>query len=267
MSGALQGRVAIVTGGGWNIGAGIARRFVAEGAQVVVASRNAEHLARIEGAVPVVADLTRWADAERMAAATLERFGRVDVLAAIAGGGGGWQAVDEIDPAQWDAIVRQNLLTAFHSVRAVLPAMRRQDSGSILTCAGGGSFFPMLGWHGTAYACSKTAICRFTDQLTAELLDTRIRVNCIEPGQVWNEVELAAIEKEEERTGEPHPGRQTNRSPEEAAELAVWLVSDASRPLRGRVVSVGDAWWRDPAKVAQVEQSVHLYRVHRHYLP
>ena len=68
-------------------------------------------------------------------------------------------------------------------------------------------------------------------------------------------------------TGRPRPERAFARPAEDAAELALWLVSDQSRPLRGRMVSVGDTWWRDPAKVRIVDQHEHLYRVHRHYLP
>lgn len=272
--GPLQGRVAIVTGGGWNIGRGIALAFAQAGAKVVVAARDSARLERTVALVreaggeasAVTADATRTADVERLVAATLERHGGLHVAAAIAGGGGGFEPVDTIDPERWEAIVRQNLVTTFQLARAVLPHFRRQDDGVFLTCAGAGAFFPMLGWHATAYACAKAALCRFTDQLTAELWTTRIRVNGIEPGQVWNEDELRAIEAEERRTGTPHPGRAQNRTPEQAGELAVWLASATSHPLRGRIVSVNDTWWRDPELVAQVEQSERLYRVHRHHL-
>jgi 7-alpha-hydroxysteroid dehydrogenase len=270
----LVNRVAIVTGGGWNIGRGIACAFARAGAKVVVAARDAARLERTVAriredggeALAVPADATRTADLERVVAAARERFGGVHVAAAIAGGGGGFEPVDAIAPETWEAVVRQNLFTTFQLARAVLPHFRRQDDGVFLTCAGAGAFFPMLGWHATAYACAKAAICRFTDQLTAELWTTRIRVNGIEPGQVWNEDDLRAVAAEEARTGTPHPGRQHNRSPEEAGELAVWLASEASRAIRGRIVSVNDTWWRDPAQVARVAASEHLYRVHRHHL-
>jgi 3-oxoacyl-[acyl-carrier protein] reductase len=271
----LEGRVAVVTGGGFNIGRGVAIGFAQAGANVVVAGRRAalldETVAQITAAggnaLAVPTDATRRADCEALVAAATQRFGQVDVFAAIAGGGGGFEPIDTIDPERFERVVAQNLFATFHGVAAVLPQMRARNRGVILTCVGAGAFFPMVGWNATAYACAKAALCRLTDQLTAELWETDIRVNGIEPGQVWNEADLAAVAAEEARTGVPHPQRANNRTPAQAAELAVFLASDASRPLRGRLVSVDDAWWRDPQKVAAVDASVHLYRVHRHYLP
>ena len=121
----------------------------------------------------------------------------------------------------------------------------------------------MLGTPLLAYACAKAAVCRLTDQLTAELWETGIRVNCLDPGLVWSPETIAAVEAEEARTGRTHPNREVNRPPEHAAELALWLASDRSAPLRGRLVSVHDSWWRDPEQVARVHETVHLYRLRR----
>ena len=89
-------------------------------------------------------------------------------------------------------------------------------------------------------------LARLTDQLTAELLDTAIRPNAIEPGPV----------------GDPRvePGKI---APEAVGELAVWLASDASAPLRGRLVATRDEWWRDPEQVRAVDATVHRYRLRR----
>ena len=121
----------------------------------------------------------------------------------------------------------------------------------------------MVGHYLTAYATAKAAICRFTDQLQAELLETDIRVNCIEPGMVWSPDRLREVEAEEARSGKPHPERHGNRSPEDAAELALFLASAAGSALRGRVLSVHDDWWRNPDRVEEVEKTVHLYRLRR----
>jgi 3-oxoacyl-[acyl-carrier protein] reductase len=124
----------------------------------------------------------------------------------------------------------------------------------------------VLGVPFTGYACAKAAVCRFTDQLTAELWDTSIRINCIEPGMVWDDDHRRQIAEEEARTGTQHPLRPQNHSPEEAAELALWLVSAQSGELRGRCVSVNDRWWKDPEKAREVDGSLRLYRVWRHAL-
>ncbi len=271
MPGSLEGKVAIVTGGGWNVGRAIACRFAREGAAVVIAGRTR---ARLDDTLELIleeggeaiahdCDVTVLADAEKLATEAVRTFGSVDVLAAIAGGGGGYEAVDVIDPAWWEHVVRLNLVGTFHSVRAVLPTMRAKNAGSILTCAGGGAFFPLVGVEATAYASAKAGLCRFTDQLAVELHEAGIRVNCLQPELTWSPDLLAEVEEEERRTGEPHPERANNHPPEDAAELAVWLASDESAPLTGRSVSVNDTWWRDPAQVAAIAQSFHAYTLRR----
>ena len=271
----LEDRVAIVTGGGWNIGRAIACRFAAEGAKVVVAGRRKDRLdetvRRIASAggtaLAIVTDVTSDAAVQALARAATTAFGTIDVMAAIAGGGWPYQSIEEIAPETWDQVIRQNLTGTFLCARAVLPTFRKKDAGVILTCAGGGAFFPVLGVPFTGYACAKAAVCRFTDQLTAELWDTKIRVNCLEPGMVWDEDKAARIATEEQASGAMHPLRPQNHTPQEAAELALWLVSAQSGTLRGRSVSVNDTWWRDPAKVAAVDASLTACRVWRHPPP
>ncbi len=270
-SGGLRDKVAIVTGGGWNIGRAIALRLASRGARVVVASRRAERLAAVVdeieraggNALAVACDVTQLDSVEDLVARSVERFGTVDAMVACAGGSGAHLPIDEVDPKSWCHVVATNLFGTFHCARAVLPTFRRQDRGDIVTFTGGGAFFPCLGQHATAYATAKAAVCRFTDQLQAELLDTGIRVNCIEPGMVWNPDTLAAIAAEEERTGVRHPDRDRNRSPELAAELVEFLLTDAGATVRARILSVNDTWWRDPARVAAIEPDLAAYRLRR----
>ena len=267
----FRGRVAIVTGGGWNIGRAISERLAREGARVSVCGRREEPLhetveaIRSAGgeALAVRADATSAEDVAELVARTEEAFGPVDALAAIAGGGGGYEAIDAIEPDLFEHILRINVLGTFHAVRAVLPRMREHGRGTLLTCSGGGAWFPLLGVPLTAYATAKAGICRLTDQLAAELLETPIRVNCLQPGLVWSPERLREIEEEERRTGEPHPERAHNHPPEEAAELAAFLLSEESAPLTGRLVSVDDDWWRDRAKVEAVASSLHAYCLRR----
>ena len=267
----LEGRVAIVTGGGWNIGRAVARRFASEGARVVVAGRREEplsetvELVRAAGgqALAVPTDVASVEATCALAARAREAYGPVDVLAAIAGGGGGYEPIDDIDPAHFEHVLRINVLGTFHAIRAVLPGMRELGRGSILTCSGGGAWFPLLGVNLTAYATAKAGLCRLTDQLAAELLDTPIRVNCLQPGLVWSDERRREIEQEERRSGEPHPEREHNHPPEDAAELAAFLVSEESAPMTGRLVSVDEDWWRDPEKVQAVSASLHAYCLRR----
>jgi len=260
-----------VTGGGWNIGRAIAVRLAAEGAKVVVAARRPapldETVARITAAggaaLAAVADVTIASDMERVVAAAEAKFGAIDCCAAIAGGSGAHQPIDQVDPAQWARVVQVNLVGAFHTLRAVLPRMRERRAGTLLTCCGGGSWFPMLGEHYTAYAAAKAGICRLTDQLAVELLDAGVRINCLQPGMVWNEDHERAVAAEEQRTGAPHPQRAQNHPPEHAAELAAFLLAEDSAPLTGRIASVDEDWWRDADQVRAVAQTLHAYCLRR----
>ncbi|MDA0374267.1 MAG: SDR family NAD(P)-dependent oxidoreductase [Planctomycetota bacterium] len=245
----LCDQLVIVTGGGHNLGRAVAEACAAAGARVVLASRNAGRLEsaaagiRAAGgeAIAVPTDVTDASQVEALVARAEAWGGPVDVAVAFAGGGAPMAAPDELEPAAFDEVVRVNLHGTFHLVRAVLPSMRARDRGRILTCAGGGAFWPVMGTPLLAYACAKAAVCRLTDQLTAELWETSIRVNAIEPGPVGT----------------------AEVSPQQVAELAVWLASEESAPLRGRLVATTDAWWRDRAQVEAVDATVHAYRLRR----
>jgi len=244
----LAGRVALVTGGGWNIGRAVALALGDAGAAVAVVGRNADRLEetvtllRARGArgFAFTTDARRPEEVLAMRESVTEELGPVDVLAAIAGGGGLTEPYAEVDPLHWWSIVETNLKTSFLVSQALTRSMQERGSGSIIFCAGGGATVPMPVAGATAYASAKAGICRLTDQLAFELLNSGVRVNCIEPGRVTNEEEA----------------RPT-------AELATWLASDASRPLTARILYAADDWWRDPARVEEVSASHHLYCLRR----
>jgi len=266
----ITDKTAIVTGGGWNIGRAVALSLARAGMRVVLASRNRDRLEETHRRITeaggasmlVPTDVTDRGQTEALAAVTIERFGAIDAAVNLAGGFGADAPVDRVDPDAWIDVVHRNLIGTFLVTRAVLPHLREREEAHVITCAGAGAFFPAVGSTLTAYASAKAALCRFTDQLASELLDTGIRVNCIEPGMVWDPPTLAHIEAEEKRTGHPHPDRPKNRSPEAAAELVRFLLGDEGRALNGRIVSVNDDWWRDPEKVRSVAAG-DAYRLRR----
>ncbi len=245
--------------------------FAEAGAKVVVASRNEANLDATVRAIEAAGgeavarrtDVTDLADVEGLVADTLARWGQLDIMAAIAGGGAVAKSIEEVTPSEFRDVFERNVTSTFYSIRAALPSMRERDRGTIITCAGGGAFAPVLGATMAPYASAKAAVCRLTDQLTAEYWGTALRFHSIDPGLCWDPVTRAGIEAEEARTGEPHSQRDVVRRPEDAGELAVWLASDESAPLRGRCVSVNDAWWRDPGQVEAVHATIHRYRLRR----
>lgn len=268
---ALKGKVAIVTGAGWNVGRAVAEAFAAAGARVVLASRREDFLAAVAGrivagggeALVVPTDVTDLAQVESLVHKAIAAYGGVHCFAAIAGGGCVYESIEAMSPEAWDRVFQLNATSTFYCARAVMPIFRQQGEGNFITCSGGGSYHPVLGQEMLAYACAKAAVCRFTDQLTAELWETPIRINCLDPGLCWDQETERKIAEEEAASGNPHPLRGRNRSPEAAGELALWLASSASEPIRGRLVSVYDEWWRDLDSVAKVHQSISRYRLRR----
>jgi NAD(P)-dependent dehydrogenase (short-subunit alcohol dehydrogenase family) len=190
----LQGRVAIVTGGGHGIGKAYARRLAQEGAAVVIAELDgpaAERVAAELGAqaLAVRTDVAEQASVENMARHTVERFGRIDVLvnnaAIFATVPMSRAPFDEIDPAEWDRMMAVNLRGTWLACRAVVPQMRKQRYGKIVNISSSTAI------KGSAsrihYVTSKAGIIGFTKTLAMEVGKDNICVNCIAPGSTLSE--------------------------------------------------------------------------------
>ena len=180
----LQGKRAIVTGGASGFGEGIVRRFVADGARVVVADRDgdkAEAVARSlgEAAVAVRADVTVAADVKAMVEAAESRFGGLDILVNNAGMGHLPQPLDEVDEALFDRILALNVKSIYLAAREVVPRFKAQKSGVILNMAStaGVSPRPRLAW----YNASKGWVITATRSMAVELAPAGIRVVALNP--------------------------------------------------------------------------------------
>jgi NAD(P)-dependent dehydrogenase (short-subunit alcohol dehydrogenase family) len=182
----LEGKVAIVTGAASGIGRGIAERFCAEGAELVLVDRDETGLAGTAQALPRPAetrslDVSDRAAVDRVVAETVERFGRLDVLSHNAGLDQPVTAATEIDDELWQRILATNATGTFFTNRAALRAMLAGDGGSIVNTVSD------LGWVVVpglaAYCASKGAALQLTRVLAAEAAP-RVRVNAICPTMV-----------------------------------------------------------------------------------
>jgi 3-oxoacyl-[acyl-carrier protein] reductase len=182
----LEGKVAIVTGGGGGIGRGIVERFVDEGAAVVLAEIEAERARETQAAVgervaSVVCDVREPGAAEALVTAARDNFGRVDVLVNNVGHFGGRRvAFHEQTDDEWDALYRVNLAHVFTCSRAVLPSLVEQgDGGSIVNVSTIEAFRAIP--TRAVYSAFKAAITGFTRSLAVEYARHRVRVNAIAP--------------------------------------------------------------------------------------
>jgi len=190
----LKEKVVIVTGGAHGIGKAYCNGFAAAGARVVIADVDkpgAEATARDIGAqaLPIQADVSNEDATKQMAAHTLERFGRIDVLinnaAVFSVVPMNRGRIETIDPEEWDRLMAVNLRGLFFCCRAVLPPMRAQKSGKIINIASGTVFAGAPGR--IHYVTSKAATIGFTRTLSREVGADNINVNCLAPGNTLSE--------------------------------------------------------------------------------
>ncbi len=178
----LQGKAAIVTGGGSGFGEGIVRKFAAEGAKLIVADRdaaNAQRVAQATGAVALTVDVACAADVRRMVDAAYEHFGALDILVNNAGVGHLPQPLEELPEDEFDRIVAVNMKAIYLAAREVVPRMKAAGHGVILNMAStaGVSPRPRLAW----YNASKGWVITATRALAVELAPFGLRVVALNP--------------------------------------------------------------------------------------
>jgi NAD(P)-dependent dehydrogenase (short-subunit alcohol dehydrogenase family) len=258
MSGALDGRTAIITGASRGIGRAIAEAFVSAGASVVLAARTASALDETVAALrdrlgpsqrvePVAADVALPEQIDALIARAVEAFGRVHVLVNNAGIYGPKGRVDVVEWAEWEQALRVNLFGSVYAARAILPHFRAHGGGTIIQLSGGGATSPMP--YLSASAAAKAAVVRVIETLAQEVRDDGIAVNAIAPGAINTAMLDELIEAGPERVGEEQYRRALRQREEggapveRAAALAVWLASPASAGITGKLISaVWDPW-------------------------
>lgn len=238
----LQNKIAIVTGGASGFGAGIVKKFTAEGARVAIVDINAaaaETLARELGAVAITADVSSNASVAAMIAKAQQTFGRIDILVNNAGVGHLPQAMEDLSEAEFDRLFAINAKSVYLTARYIVPLMKAAGGGAILNVAstGGVSPRPRLTW----YNASKGWMITATRAMAVELAHAQIRVNAINP--VAGETPLL-------RTfmGEDTPEMRAKflstipigrfSTPEDIGNTACFLCSDEASMITGVAVEV-----------------------------
>ncbi len=228
-------RVAIVTGTGGNLGAAVARLFIASGARIVLVDRDVE---RLRAAFPesvswpdrvqlASADLTDPASVGQLVSGALDHFGQIDILANSVGGYRAGTPVHETPVETWDFMLNLNARTAFVISQAVIPPMLARGTGKIVHVAA------RAGLSGTAnnaaYTASKSAVIRLVESLGAELRHKGINANCVLPG---------TIDTPQNREAMPTADFSKWVSPESIANVIAFLCSDEASAINGAAIPV-----------------------------
>ncbi len=246
----LDGKVALVTGGGTGIGAAIAACFVQAGATVAVSGRTADRLsvsAARTGAHPIAADVSQEAAVQLLFQQIESRFGGLDILVNNAGVTGPVSRAEDLDLAQWDDTMASNVRGTILCIKYAVPLMRRRGGGAIVNMSSlmGLRGYPMR----SAYTATKFAVVGITEAVAQEVGVDNIRVNALCPGAVNGDLMQRVIASRSKAEGRPPEeiirANYTDKAalrrwvePEEVAAAALFLASAASGPITGERLRV-----------------------------
>jgi NAD(P)-dependent dehydrogenase (short-subunit alcohol dehydrogenase family) len=228
----LEGRIALITGASRGIGAAIAKRFAAEGAQLVLAARTVGGLEETDDAVRkasgksatlVPMDLTDGAAVDQLGGALFQKFGKLDILVSNAAALGVLSPAGHIDPKVWDATVAINLTANFRLIRSLDQLLRLSDAGRAVFVSSGAARGPAY-WG--VYAATKAGLNALVTCYANEMRNTTVRANIVEPGAQRTKMRAGAF---------PGEDPMTLPAPEEMTGVFVDL-SEAACTRTGEIV-------------------------------
>lgn len=239
--GLLDGKVSLVTGGSRGIGKAIALKFASEGADVVftylsnkaAAEQTEQELGQFGHRVKAYAsDASSFESAHELVKQVIEEFSRIDILVNNAGITRDTLLM-RMTEQQWDEVLNGNLKSAFNFTHAVVPLMARQRAGSII------SLSSVVGIAGNAgqsnYAASKAGIIALSTSVAKEMGSRNVRCNCIAPGFIDTDMTSSLPEELRKEWAKTIPLRRCG-TPEEVANVALFLASDLSSYVTGQVI-------------------------------
>ena len=239
--GLLNGKVALVTGGSRGIGKAIALKFASEGADVVftylsnkaAAEQTEQELGQFGHRVKAYAsDASSFESAHELVKQVIEDFSRIDILVNNAGITRDTLLM-RMTEQQWDEVLNGNLKSAFNFTHAVVPLMARQRAGSIISLS---SVVGSAGNAGQAkYAASKAGIIALSTSVAKEMGSRNVRCNCIAPGFIDTDMTSSLPEELRKEWAKTIPLRRCG-TPEEVANVALFLASDLSSYVTGQVI-------------------------------
>jgi NAD(P)-dependent dehydrogenase (short-subunit alcohol dehydrogenase family) len=262
----LRDKVCLIAGGSGTIGAAVARHFQREGAHLALTCQSGKPK-RSEEALLETSAGARWypldvTDRDQVQD-TVDRVSRdlggIDVLVNCTGVIGPIGPIEALDIEQWVRAIEINFLGSVHLARAVLPLMKQRGRGKLIFFSGGGAAYGRA--YFTSYSSSKAALVRFTESLAQELQTANIQVNAVAPGPVesrmWEEMRSAGNSGGPKLVEELSRMRKTGGvSPDLAAGLTVFLASDRSDRITGRLLSaVWDDWEHLDGKIEKIASS------------
>ncbi|MCE3005671.1 MAG: SDR family NAD(P)-dependent oxidoreductase [Alphaproteobacteria bacterium] len=231
---ALTGKIALITGASRGIGAALAQRFAAEGAQVILTARTVGGLEAVDDAIRarggnpatiVPLDLRQGEMIDALAAEIFKRYDRLDILVGNAAMLGSLSPLSHALPAEFEDIFKINVTANYRLLRALDPLLRRSDAGRVIMVTSGAAAAPLAYWG--PYAASKAALEHLTLTYAAEIRQTSIRANLIDPGAVRTKMRAQAF-----------PGEDPTSLPTPEAITDLFVELAGAKAPQGRIIRV-----------------------------
>jgi NAD(P)-dependent dehydrogenase (short-subunit alcohol dehydrogenase family) len=260
----LAGKVAVITGASRGLGFEISRRFLQEGARILICARTSSDLllacTELEKEAPgrvlaATADVSIEADVNCLVERATAAYGKLDVLVCNAGVYGPKGGIETVDWEAWRRALDINILGTVLCCRAFLALLGRADRGKVIILSGGGATKPLP--YLSAYATAKAAVVRFAETLAEEVRSRNIDVNVVAPGALNTRLLDEILEAGPERVGKAFYDASVRQKAsggtplKRGAGLCVYLACEASDGITGKLISaVWDPWeqldrWRD----------------------
>jgi 3-oxoacyl-[acyl-carrier protein] reductase len=272
----LAGKRAVITGASQGLGQNIATLFAKQGADVLVCARSANDLKLAEERIRTeargkvaakVASIASEADVRALVEEAEQKLGGLDVLVCNAGIYGPKGPIDELDWASWVEAIQINLLGTVLCCRLSLPLLKKSSHGKIILLSGGGATKPLP--FLSAYAASKAGVVRFGETLAGELAEFGIDVNSVAPGALNTRMLQEVLDAGPEKVGAAFyrasiEQREKGGTPlDTGASLCLYLASDESNGITGKLISAAWDPWREFAEHRQDLAETDIYTLRR----
>jgi NAD(P)-dependent dehydrogenase (short-subunit alcohol dehydrogenase family) len=272
----LAGKRAVITGASQGLGQSIAKVFAKEGADVLICARSAEDLrfaeeqirAEARGKVAAkAASIAVEADVRGLVEEAADKLGGLDILVCNAGIYGPKGPIDELDWTSWVEAIQINLLGTVLCCRLFLPLLRQSMRGKIILLSGGGATKPLP--FLSAYAASKAGVVRFGETLAGELAGCGIDVNSVAPGALNTRMLQEVLDAGPDKVGPAFyrasiEQREKGGTPlDTGANLCLYLASDESNGITGKLISATWDPWREFAEHREDLAKTDIYTLRR----
>ena len=261
----LINKTAIITGGARGVGKAITEEFLKEGARVLICSRNEKELEQACKSLDksgkklfyFTADVSQYNDCKKIFEHAGKLFNRLDILVNNAGIYGPIGPLEENSFEEWTRAIQINLLGTVLCTQIALEFMKKQKKGKIINLAGAGVGGQKPLGRFSAYYTSKAAVAAFTEVIASEVSENNIQINCISPGAINTYFTDYLLAQDPKKVGPMYEQALKQKqsggdSPELGAKLAVFLASEESNHITGKILS---AKWDKSEKLKELKQT------------